>query len=553
MLHIELLGELRITVDDRSRPTPTSQKARLVLARLSETGGNLARELLAESFWESTPASARVSLSTELKNLRRCLGSSAVLMTSTRSYVGLPHCDELRIDVREFAEHFRREQFPEAVALLRGEFLQETASGGGWADERRNHYRRMAARAYERLAAEAELSGDLAGAADFARSQRDMLPDELNARKRLIRLLHEMGDLLAAETERNAIVERYASRGHSVPAEVIDLLGTTAAAPPPTSQPPLRVRNANPASSVTRKRDLDGSLDPDAHPPSHDPRDAHGLGDLMNSMQQPASPLYTGLIDLDHLLGGLPEPGLTIIAGRPGMGVTTLALTIAGNASIDLGIPTALFSIESSEAQLAQRFVGIRAGISGVELRRGRVSESRWPKILKASQALAAAPLYVDDSAQLDVRSILAKLQRIDDQGAMRLVIIDSIHGLAADGGLALDSRSIAGLLFELRQAARHLDLAMIVTMEVLGDCEMRPDKRPQLRELPGYFEIGARRDLVLLVHRDEYYFADSERVGELDVIVAQNHHGPVGQLSLAWDARVPRVLNLFTANQADL
>jgi DNA-binding SARP family transcriptional activator len=160
VLHIELLGEMRITVDGQLHPVPTSQKARQVLARLAEPGGNLARETLAETFWEGTSTSARVSLSTELKNLRRTLGSSSELLISTRSTVGLRQCEDLRIDIREFAEHFRREQYQEAVALWRGDFLQETS--GEWADGRRNHYRRMAARAHERLSDEAEVSGDLA-------------------------------------------------------------------------------------------------------------------------------------------------------------------------------------------------------------------------------------------------------------------------------------------------------------------------------------------------------------------------------------------------------
>ena len=96
-----------------------------------EPGGNLARDSLAETFWDGTLTAARVSLSTELKNLRRCLGSSSPLITSTRSYVGLPPCEDLRIDVREFTEHLGREQYREAIALWRGDFLQDTG-GGDW-------------------------------------------------------------------------------------------------------------------------------------------------------------------------------------------------------------------------------------------------------------------------------------------------------------------------------------------------------------------------------------------------------------------------------------
>jgi DNA-binding SARP family transcriptional activator len=540
VLHIELLGEMRITVEGIPQPAPKSQKARLLLARLSEAGGNIARDALAESLWGTTPASARVSLSTELKNLRRCFGSCAGLLTSTRSYVGLPECGDLRIDVREFAEHFRREEYQEAVVLRRGDFLQDTDGGGEWTDERRDRYRRMAASSFERLAEQAESSGDLAAAARFARSQRDILPNELSGWKRLIRLLNEMGEPLAAEAERNAIVNRYVSRGHIVPPEVIGLIGTIS----PQPQVPKRASKSlerPPASNETSKSTLKGKDEQHTRPQVREIQEADGL----TLMHQSRPPLYSGFLDLDRLLGTLPEPGLTIIAGRPGMGVTTLTLTIGMKASVDFGIPTAFFSAESSETQVAQRFVAMRGRISSAELRRGDIAEQRWPKILKASQMLAAAPLYVDDSVQLDVESIFAKLQQLREQSATRLVIIDSIHDLTVDGGPALDSHSIAGLLMKLRQIARQLDLSMIVTMEVFGDCEKRLDKRPQLQDLPGHFELAARRDLVLLLYRDDYYYADSERTCELDVIVAENRHGPVGQVSLIFDARIPQLLNI--------
>ncbi len=516
MLHIELLGEMRITVDGQLHRAPTSQKARQVLARLAEPGGNLARETLAETFWEGTSTSARVSLSTELKNLRRTLGSSSELLTSTRSTVGLRQCEDLRVDIREFAEHFRREQYQEAVALWRGDFLQETS--GEWADGRRSHYRRMAARAHERIADEAEVSGDLATAADFARSQRDMLPNEVSGWKRLIRLLTETGDLLTAEAELEKLAARYTSRGHPPPAAVLELFQPTVS-PPPTST------IAQPAPRRTAKPKI--LVDPMPPPPP------------------PPGPLCTGLTELDRLLGGLPEPGLTILAGRPGIGVTTLALTIAQQASLDLGTPTTMFSTESSEAELAQRFLALSARISGAELRRGRVAEQKWPKLLKASQRLAAAPLLIDDTPKLDLRELLAKVQRRKDHSGTRLVIIDSIHGLATDGRPARDSPSIAGMLLELRQAARELYVSIIVTMEIMGDVEKRPDKKPQLQDLPGYFELAAARDLVLLLYRDEYYDVESERIGELDVIVAENRHGPVGKVSVGFDARIPRVFNL--------
>lgn len=548
MLHIELLGELRITVDGERRENPTSVKARLLLARLSASRGNLPRELLAEEFWgDAELRGARGSLSTELKNLRRTLGPSAELLVATRHQVGLPRREDLLIDIREFAEHLVAERYEDALALWRGDFLQETS--GAWADAERISYRRKAARALAALADARESAGDLLGAADLARQQRALIPDELDPWKRLLRILDAAGDVLQAETERRALFTRY-SKDSGVPPAVLELLRaeTPPAIPPRVHpEPPVEIPQSEPANPG-KLPDEPGLTD--GLGSADEPRDAMTVEKLLDS--ESTAPLYTGFLHLDDLLGGLPEPGLTVIAGRPGMGATTLALSIAANASIELGVSTALFSIESSEAQLAQRFVGMRARIPSAELRRGRVAEQCWPKLLRASQQLASAPLWIDDSPQLEVKSVISRIERLKNESATRLVIIDSIHGLTTDGRPSLEPTAIASALFGLRAAARQLDVSIIVTMEVSGHCENRMDKRPQLQDLPGYYELAAQRDLVLLLYRDEYYDAESERVGEMDVAVAENRHGPIGHVVLTFMARIPVILNFCMGPEAD-
>jgi DNA-binding SARP family transcriptional activator len=548
VLRIELLGELRVTVDGERRENPTSVKARLLLARLSASRGNLTREILAEEFWgDAELRGARGSLSTELKNLRHTLGPGAERLVATRHQVGLPQCEDLRIDIREFAAHLVAERYEDALALWRGDFLQETS--GAWADAERISYRRKAARALAALADAQESAGDLLGAADLARQQRELIPDELDPWKRLLRILDAAGDVLQAEAERRALFIRYSKDG-GVPPTVLELLRVEtprATLPREPPQPPVEIPPSKPAApdEVPDKPGLTDSLDfADEH------RGSMTVEEILDS-ERPVASLYTGFLDLDDLLGGMPEPGLIVIAGRPGMGATTLALSIAANASIEMGISTALFSIESSEAQLAQRFVGMRARIPSAELRGGRVAERRWPKVLRASQQLASAPLWIDDSPQLEVKSVISRIERLKNESATRLVIIDSIHGLTTDGRPSLEPSAIAAALFGLRAAARQLDVSIIVTMEVSGHCENRMDKRPQLQDLPGYYELAAQRDLVLLLYRDEYYEAESERVGEIDVIVAENRNGPVGRVVLTFMARIPVILNFSTGPDA--
>ena len=170
VLHVEASSESCASPSTVSaRENPTSVKARLLLARLSASRGNLPRELLAEEFWgDAELRGARGSLSTELKNLRRTLGPSAELLVATRHQVGLPRREDLLIDIREFAEHIAAERYEDALALWR-KFLQETS--GTWADAERIRYRRKAARALAALSDARESIGDMLGAADLARQQ----------------------------------------------------------------------------------------------------------------------------------------------------------------------------------------------------------------------------------------------------------------------------------------------------------------------------------------------------------------------------------------------
>jgi replicative DNA helicase len=123
--------------------------------------------------------------------------------------------------------------------------------------------------------------------------------------------------------------------------------------------------------------------------------------------------------------------------------------------------------------------------------------------VKQASQRLASAPLWIDDSPQLDVESVISRIERLRGESTTRLVIIDSIHGLTVDDRPALEPASIAAALRSLRAAARQLNVSIIVTMEVADQCENRVDKRPLLRDLPGYYEFAAHSaTLVLLLHR---------------------------------------------------
>lgn len=552
MLRIYLLGQMRFVSDGAELSPPHSQKARILLARLAVQGGNLSREILAEALWEGGLPSARVSLNTEVTKLRRSLGADAGLLASGRDYLGLPPSPELWIDVRELSEHVRQGEHEEAIALFAGTFLQDTKADA-WVTDRREHYGRMSARALGQFAGQAEAEGRLPEAIELTRRAREFDPENPQATIRLITLLVASGDLMTAESERQALLARFASKGLRIPEPVLALARAGVSEAEPATRQGNRVernhRNGN-RKGTPAGGELAAAAATTQTVVGEQAAPRPGTGASWASA--PPGPVFTGLVDLDRLLGGLPEPGLTVLAGRPAMGTTALALTIAMNASVELGVATALISTEMSETQLAQQLVGMRARVSQGDLRHGRVQESRWPKILNASQAISEAPVSIDVATQLDVGEVVERVRVAARERHARLVVLDSIHGISNEGDRALDGPSVARAVIALRDAAREHDLAILVTIEVLGDCEKRADKRPKLGDLPGHYELGARPDAVLLLYRDDYYDAESEQPGVVEIDVAETRQGDVGRISVTIDPRTARVANLAPAESDD-
>jgi replicative DNA helicase len=192
----------------------------------------------------------------------------------------------------------------------------------------------------------------------------------------------------------------------------------------------------------------------------------------------------SGFTDLDELTGGFQPGNLIIIAARPSMGKSALVTNIAENAAIDHGRAVALFSLEMSETELAQRFVASQARIKGEELRKGRVAEHRWPKILEASQRLARAPLFIDDSSDVGMLEVRAKARRLHQQHELGLVIIDYLQLLRADHAIESRVQQVGEMSRGLKILARELHVPVIALSQLSRAVESRTDKRPILSDL---------------------------------------------------------------------
>ncbi len=225
---------------------------------------------------------------------------------------------------------------------------------------------------------------------------------------------------------------------------------------------------------------------------------------------------------------------------------SALVTNIAENAALEHGKPVALFSLEMSEAELAQRFVASQARIRGEELRKGRVSENRWPRILEACQRLSDAPLYVDDSSDMGILELRAKARRLHQQSesGLGLIILDYLQLMRADSRIENRVEAVGQMSRGLKILARELEVPVIALSQLSRAVESRTDKRPILSDLRESGNIEQDADLVMFIYRDEYYDRESEREGEADIIIAKHRNGALGDVTLTFQKEYPKFMN---------
>ncbi|AZI38268.1 replicative DNA helicase [Caenibius tardaugens NBRC 16725] len=297
------------------------------------------------------------------------------------------------------------------------------------------------------------------------------------------------------------------------------------------------------------------------------------------------SGITTGLTSVNEKIGGLHNSDLVILAGRPGMGKTSLATNIAFNAADRLlrdrrdgipdkesiGAPTAFFSLEMSADQLATRILAEQAGISGEALRMGKISRDDFQQLSYASQRLAELPLYIDDTPALTISALRARARRLKRRHDIGLIIIDYLQ-LLQGSGRANDNRvnEISEISRGLKTLAKELDVPVIALSQLSRAVEQRDDKRPQLSDLRESGSIEQDADMVWFVFREDYYVAakepkvpqgdddaraheahaawaaEMERVhGLAELIVAKQRHGSTGKVRMRFEAKITRFSDL--------
>ncbi|CAN5831379.1 replicative DNA helicase [soil metagenome] len=257
--------------------------------------------------------------------------------------------------------------------------------------------------------------------------------------------------------------------------------------------------------------------------------------------------LPTGFTELDNITAGFQPSNLIVIAARPAMGKSALAVSMAQHVAVEQNTPVVIFSLEMSKMELTQRLMCAEARVDSNRLRRGSLQDSDWPKLSHALGRLAEAPIYIDDTASVSIMEMRAKCRRLKAKHGLGLVIVDYLQLMQPTSRTRGDNRvqEIGDISRSLKILARELELPVIAVSQLSRNVEHRTDKRPMLADLRDSGSIEQDADIVMFIYRDEVYNPDSPQKGIAEVIVAKHRSGPIGKIDLAFLAHYTKFANL--------
>jgi len=267
--------------------------------------------------------------------------------------------------------------------------------------------------------------------------------------------------------------------------------------------------------------------------------------DLLYQRKEHITGLATGFPKFDHMTSGLQKSDLIILAGRPSMGKSALAVSICENIGINGKTGVALFSLEMSKEQLVLRMLCSQARVDAHKVRSGFLSPSDWPKLTAGAGKLSEADIYIDDTPAITVLELRAKARRLKAKHNIGLIILDYLQLMR--GSTKTDSRQqeISEISRSLKALARELEVPILALSQLSRAVESRQDHRPQLSDLRESGAIEQDADVVVLLMREEYYNPTEENRGVADVIIAKQRNGPVGTVKLAFIKEYMRFENL--------
>ncbi|MFC1846982.1 replicative DNA helicase [Chloroflexota bacterium] len=273
---------------------------------------------------------------------------------------------------------------------------------------------------------------------------------------------------------------------------------------------------------------------------------------------QPIPHILSGFTGLDDFLGGFQRADLIILAGRPSMGKTSLALNIARNAAVDQGACVALFSLEMFRESLVQRLLSSESSVNSRHIRLGLNTEKEEERIMEATGKLSDAPIYIDDSPMLRVVEMRSKARRLHYEHGIDLIIVDYLQLMQGDGRNENRVQEISYVSRSLKALARELKVPVIAISQLSRAVEWRASHIPQLSDLRESGSIEQDADLVVFIYRDEVYYSEEEWQVQhpdkeyprdmADIIIAKHRNGPTGQVKLRFRHHLTRFENIAKA-----
>ena len=273
-----------------------------------------------------------------------------------------------------------------------------------------------------------------------------------------------------------------------------------------------------------------------------------GVLDEIEAISNREAGLYgvpTGFADFDDLTNGLHSGQMIIVAARPAMGKSTLALDFCRAASIHNNLASVFFSLEMTRSEITMRLLSAEAKVPLNHIRNGNMNDDDWAKLARKMGEVSSAPMFIDDSPNMTMMEIRAKARRLKQRHDLRLIVIDYMQLMSS--GKKVESRQLEVSEFsrQIKLLAKELELPIIALSQLNRGPEQRGDKRPMMSDLRESGSLEQDADMVILLHRDDVYEKESTRPGEADLIVAKHRNGPTRDITVAFQGHYSRFVDM--------
>jgi len=255
--------------------------------------------------------------------------------------------------------------------------------------------------------------------------------------------------------------------------------------------------------------------------------------------------LETGFRDFDSKTAGLQPSDLILIAARPSMGKSAFALNIAQFVAVNKNVSTAVFSLEMSKEQVANRLLCSQALLDSQKLRTGGLEQDDWSKIAYAMGQLSEAPIYIDDTPSITVMELRAKCRKLKIEKGLGLIIVDYLQLMNTSKRADSRQQEISEISRSLKAVAREMEAPVIALSQLSRACELRSDHRPMLSDLRESGAIEQDADVVCFIYREDYYDKTSDKQNQAEIIIAKQRNGPTGTVELAWLGKYTKFADL--------